>query len=152
MQIEAKITELGYSLPGATPPGGNYVPTVRAGNLVYLSGHGPRKPGGGLVTGKLGADVSKEDGYAAARLTGLALLSSLKNEIGDLDRVVRFVKVLGMVNCTADFHEPPAIINGFSDFIVELYGDRGRHARSAVGMQSLPGGMCVEIEAIVEVE
>lgn len=152
MQIEAKITELGYALPGTTPPGGNYVSAVRTGNLVYLAGHGPRRPEGGLVTGKLGADVSKDEGYAAARLTGLALLSSLKNEIGDLDKVTRFVKVLGMVNCTADFLEPPAVVNGFSDLIVELYGDRGRHARSAVGMQSLPGGMCVEIEAIVEVE
>ena len=152
MQIEAKITELGYTLPGTNPPGGNYVSAVRTGNLVYLAGHGPRRPEGGLVKGKLGGDLSTEEGYAAARLTALALLTSLKNEIGDLDKVVRWVKVLGMVNCTPDFLEPPAVVNGFSDFIVELYGERGKHARSSVGMQSLPGGMCVEVEAVVEVE
>lgn len=152
MQIEERIREMGLELPAATTPGGNFVTAIRTGNLVFLAGHGPRKPEGGMVLGKLGKDLTKEEGYAAARLTALALLASLQREIGDLDRVTRFVKVLGMVNCTPDFTEPPAVINGFSDLIVELYGEeRGKHARSAVGLQSLPGGMCVEIEMIVEI-
>jgi enamine deaminase RidA (YjgF/YER057c/UK114 family) len=152
MHIEAKLGALGYELPAVPTPIANYVPAVRTSNLVFLSGHGPRQADGSLVRGKLGANLTKEQGYDAARLTALQLLASLREAIGDLDRVTRIVKVLGMVNCTADFVDPPAVINGASDLFVAAFGNEiGKHARSAVGLQSLPGGMCVEIEMVVEV-
>ena len=119
--------------------------------LVYVSGTGPRKKDGEYVTGRLGEDMTIEGGYNAARLVGINILASLKKEVGDLNKVKRFVKVIGMVNSTADFYEQPAVINGFSDFIVEVFGDRGKHARSAVGMVSLPSNIAVEIEVVVEV-
>lgn len=148
---EAKLVALGIELPALPEPVANYVRAVRTGNLVFLSGHGPAKPGGGYVTGKLGADLTVAEGQTAARLTALALLSSLKAEIGSLDRVVRVVKVLGMVNSTPDFTDQHKVMNGFSDLIVEIFGDRGRHARAAVGMASLPIGLAVEIEMVVEI-
>lgn len=127
------------------------MPAVRSGNLVFLAGHGPVRPDGSYITGSLGDGMTVEEGYEAARVTALALLASLKEEFGDLDRVNRIVKVLGMVRCTSDFEQQPAVINGASDLLVELYGERGRHARSAVGMAALPAGIAVEIEMIVEV-
>lgn len=152
MDIEARLQELGIELPTPFTPIANYLPAVRSGNLVFVSGHGPNRGDGTFITGKLGKDLSVEQGYEAARLTMLNCLSSLKAELGSLNGVRRFVKVLGMVNCTEDFGDPPAVINGGSDLLVEIFGDAGRHARSAVGMQSLPRGIAVEIEMVVEVE
>ena len=153
-QVENKLKELGYELPPPrTTMAGNFVPAVRTGNLVYLSGHGPSLPEGGFShVGKVGADLTIEQGYDAARQTMLNLLTSLKGEIGDLDKVKRVIKLLCMVNASLDFRESPAVANGASDLLVSLYGDSGRHARSAVGMGMLPSQMAVEIEMIVEVE
>ena len=150
MSYAAKATELGLELPPPATPIANYIPAVRSGNLVFLSGHGPVGPDG-LIRGKLGADLSIEEGAAAARLVMIGLLGSLKSELGSLDKVQRIVKLLCMVNCTPDFGDPPKVANGASDLLVELFGDAGKHARSAVGMNSLPMGMAVEIEMIVEV-
>ena len=152
MTIEAKLSEMGFELPAPGQPAGNYVPAVRTGNLVFLSGHGPKLEDGGLITGKVGADLTLDEGYAAAQRVALILLASLKSEIGDLDRVHRVVKLLGMVNCTPDFTDHPKVINGASDLLVELFSDKGRHARSAVGMNALPSNIAVEIEMIVEIE
>ncbi len=152
MKIEKKINELGLSLLPVIKPVANYIPAVRTGILVFLSGHGPLTENGDLIRGKVGADLSPEQGYDAARQTTLALLTSLKAEIGDLDKVKRIVKLLGMVNCNADFTDQPKVINGASDLLVALFGDKGKHARSAVGMNALPMNMAVEIEMIVEVE
>lgn len=149
---ESRLEELGIVLPEPTTPVANYVKAVRSGNLVFLSGHGPYRNDGTLVTGKLGRDLTIEEGYEAARLTGIALLSSLKNEIGDLGRVRRIVKVFGMVNSDPSFTDTPKVINGCSDLLVEIFGERGRHARAAVGMASLPVGIAVEIDMVVEVE
>ena len=154
--VEEKIKELNITLPVPGEPIANYVPTVRFSEtknsmLVYVSGTGPRKENGGYVTGRLGEDMTIEEGYEAAKLTGVNILASLKKEIGDLNKIKRFVKVIGMVNSTPDFYEQPSVINGFSDFIVEVFGDRGKHARSAVGMVSLPSNIPVEVEVVVEV-
>ena len=124
---------------------------VQTGNLIFLAGKGPMGPDGVEVRGKLGADLTIEEGYAAARTTAINQLAVLKAMLGDLSRVVRVVKVLGMVNSHPDFVDQPAVINGFSDLIVEVFGDRGRHARAAVGMATLPRGQAVEIELVVEV-
>ena len=148
---EERLSELGLELPEVTPPVANYVNAVRSGNLLFLAGKGPTKPDGTFVVGKVGADLTIEEGYEAARLTAISQLATLRSELGSLDRVTRVVKVLGMVNSTADFTQQPEVINGFSDLIVEVFGDRGRHARSAVGMGSLPRNIAVEIEMIVEV-
>lgn len=152
MSVETKLKELGIELPPAAKPVANYVPSVRTGNLVFLSGHGPVTEDGALMTGKIGGDLTLEQGVEAARRTMIGLLGSLKAEIGDLDKVRRVVKLLGMVNCPSDFVDQPKVINGASDLLVEVFGDLGRHARSAVGMNALPLNMCVEIEMIVEVE
>ena len=153
MTPEEKLAEMGLSFPAARAAAGNYLPAVREGSLVFLSGHGPQGADGSIaVRGRLGADLTVEQGYEAAKLTALALLNSLKNEIGELDRVKRFVKVLGMVRCTEDFGQTPAVINGASDLFVELFGERGRHARSAVGLYELPFQMAVEIEMVVAVQ
>ena len=138
-------------LPTPYPPAGQYVPAVRAGDLVFLSGAGPVRPDGSLVTGKVGGTVDPETARDAARLTGLQLLAHLAAEVGGLDRVVRVVKVLGMVNCAPGFTALPAVIDGCSDVLVEALGDAGRGARSAVGMAELPFGICVEVEAVVQV-
>ena len=151
-QVEAKLAELGLSLPAPPAPVANYVRSVRIGDLVFLSGHGPTRDGKFAYQGKVGVERTIEEGYKAAELVMLNLLASLKQEIHDLDRVDRIVKLLGMVNCTPDFGQHPQVINGASDLLVELYGERGRHARSAVGMQSLPAGITVEIEMIVQLE
>ena len=154
--VEEKIKQLNIELPTPGEPIANYVPTVRFSEtknsmLVYVSGTGPRIENGDYLTGRLGDDMTIEEGYDAAKLTGINILASLKKEIGDLNKIKRFVKVIGMVNSTADFYQQPAVINGFSDFIVEVFGDRGKHARSAVGMVSLPSNIAVEIEVVVEV-
>lgn len=151
MGAEAKLQELGITLPGKRPAAGNYVSAVRTGNLLFVSGHGPTGDDGQLITGKLGRDLDIDQGYEAARRVALACLATIKAEVGNLDNVTRIVKLLGMVNCTEDFGDHPKVINGASDFLVELFGDAGRHARSAVGMQNLPFGMAVEIEMVVEV-
>lgn len=148
---EARLREMGITLPEPPSPVANYVNGVRTGNLIFLAGKGPRRADGTEVRGKLGAGVSIEEGYEAARLTAINQLAVLKAMLGDLNRVVRVVKVLGMVNSDPDFVDQPAVINGFSDLIVEVFGDRGRHARAAVGMASLPRGQAVEIELVVEV-
>ncbi len=150
--VEARIQELGIELPEVGAPVANYVNTVRTGNLVFTSGKGPQKPDGTYVTGKVGADLTTEQGYEAARLTAIQQLASLKAELGDLNKVKRVVKVLGMVNAAPDFTEQSQVINGFSDLMVEVFGEKGKHARSAVGMGSLPSGIACEIEMIVEVE
>jgi enamine deaminase RidA (YjgF/YER057c/UK114 family) len=152
MSVEAKIKELGLQLPSPAKPVANYVPAVRTGNLVFLSGHGPLREDGSLITGKLDSDLTIEEGYEAAKRTAIGLLGSLKGLIGDLDKVLRVVKLLGMVNCEPTFKDHPKVINGASDLLVEVFGDEAKHARSAVGMNGLPFNMAVEIEMIVEVE
>jgi enamine deaminase RidA (YjgF/YER057c/UK114 family) len=152
MKAEEKLKDMGLELPGAPQPVANYLPLVRTGNLVFLSGHGPVRKDGSRITGKLGADLSLKEGYNAARQVALGLLASLKSEIGDLDKVRRIVKLLGMVNCTPEFSDQPNVINGASDLLVALFAERGKHARSAVGMNALPGNIAIEIEMIVEVQ
>ncbi|MDZ4072771.1 MAG: RidA family protein [Sediminibacterium sp.] len=149
---EQKLQSLGIVLPAPTNPIANYVKFVRTGNLIFLSGHGPANADGKYTTGKLGKELSIEEGYNAAKLTGINLLSTLKAAVGDLSKVKRIVKVLGMVNSTEQFTDQPKVINGFSDLMVAIFGDKGKHARSAVGIASLPMNMAVEIEMIVEVE
>ena len=149
---EARLQELGIDLPAAPQPVANYVNGVRTGNLIFLAGKGPKRADGTEIIGKLGANVSIEQGYEGARLTAINQLAVLKEMLGDLSKVKRIVKVLGMVNSDPEFVQQPAVINGFSDLIVEVFGERGRHARAAVGMASLPRGQAVEIEMIVEVE
>lgn len=148
---EAKLKEKGIELVTPVPMLGNYVHAVRTGNLLYLSGKGPNKPGGGLMTGKVGRDLTTEEGQEAARLCAIAHLAVLKAELGSLDKVKRIVKVLGMVNCTDNFIEQSKVMNGYSDFMAEIFGEAGKHARSAVGMNSLPQNFAVEVEVIVEV-
>lgn len=150
--VEARLKELGITLPSVPPPVANYVNAVQTGNLVFMAGKGPNRPEGGYITGKVGQDLTVEEGYQAARLAAIIQLASLKAEVGDLNRVKRIVKVLGMVNAAPDFTDHPEVINGFSDLMVEVFGDKGKHARAAVGMGSLPRNIAVEIEMIVEVE
>ena len=149
---EAKLKELNIVLPVTGKPIANYVHLVRTGNLLFLAGKGPSNAEGVYTTGKVGKDLTLEQGKEAARLTAINQLAVLKAELGSLNKVKRIVKVLGMVNCEADFKDHPKVINGFSDLMVEIFGEKGKHARSAVGMSSLPMNMAVEIELIVEVE
>ena len=151
MTAEQQLTALGLSLPSAPPRGGVYKPVVIVGNVAYVSGHGPYLGEGNYITGRVGADLDLAEGKAAARQTGLALLATLKSELGSLDRVKRVVKLLGMVNSTADFPDHPKVINGCSELFGEVWGEEyGIGARSAVGMGSLPGNIAVEIEGIFE--
>jgi enamine deaminase RidA (YjgF/YER057c/UK114 family) len=152
MSAEKKLKELGIELSAVTPPVANYVNAVRSGNLLFLAGKGPSTVDGMKPQGKVGREFTVEQGYKFARSTGLALLAVMRAELGSLDKVKRVVKVLGMVNGVPEFDKQPQVINGCSDLFVEVFGDKGRHARSAVGMGSLPNGIPVEIEAIVEVE
>jgi len=152
MDIEKRLKELGITLPEPPKPVANYVPAVRTGNLLFVSGHGPYDDGKTIMAGKLGKELTIEEGYRTARSVALNCLASVKAALGDLDKVKRVVKLLGMVNCTEDFKDPPKVVNGASDLLVEVFGEAGRHARSAVGMQSLPNGIPVEIEMILEVE
>ncbi len=149
---EAKLSALGIDLPTLATPAANYVHAVRSGNLVFLAGKGPTRADGSRVTGRLGDSLTVEEGYAAARLVGIQQLAALKATLGDLNKVTRVVKVHGMVNATPDFTEHSKVINGFSDLMVEVFGERGKHARAAVGMASLPGGIAVEVEVVVEVK
>ncbi|HEY0212608.1 MAG TPA: RidA family protein [Paenirhodobacter sp.] len=150
-KIDARLNELGITLPAAPAPAANYVPYVLTGTQLFVSGQ-VSAGADGLITGKLGAGASVEDGAAAARRCGLSLIAQAKAALGDLDRVARVVKLVGFVNSTADFTDQPKVINGCSDLMVEVFGDAGRHARSAVSAASLPFGVTVEIEAIFEVK
>ena len=149
---ETKLKEKGIVLTPPSSPVANYVNAVRVGNLLYLAGKGPQKADNTYITGKVGKDLTIEQGYEAARITAINHLAVLKNELGSLNKVKRIVKVLGMVNCTEDFKDQPKVINGYSDLMVEIFGNKGKHARSAVGMYALPFNMAVEIEVIVEIE
>ena len=152
-KIADRIKELGITLPESPSPVANYIPVVKTGNLIYLSGVGPAdKPDGTSYTGKLGKDLSIDQGYDAARLTAVNLISRLNGFLDDLDQVKQIVKVLSMVNATPDFLDPPAVTNGCSDLLVEVFGDKGRHARSAIGVATLLGGMPIEIELIAEIK
>ncbi len=152
MSVESRLTDLAIVLPPAPEPIGNYVGSVAYGGLLFLSGLGPRRADGTSMTGKVGGDLSIEQGYEAARLVGLNALAALRRDLGDLDSVERVVKILGMVNAVPDFNEHPRVINGFSDLMVEVFGEAaGRGARSAVGMGSLPFQIAVEVEMIVAV-
>lgn len=149
---EQNLKSLGIMLPKQSAPIANYVNYVRTGNLIYFSGTGPAIEDQGYVKGKLGKDLTIDQGREAARITGINMIANLKNAIGDLNKVKRIVKVLGMVNSAESFTDQPKVINGFSDLMVAVFGEKGKHARSAVGMMSLPMNMAVEIEMIVEVE
>jgi enamine deaminase RidA (YjgF/YER057c/UK114 family) len=151
MSAEQRLKQLGIDLPEVTAPLANYVNAVRTGRLLFLAGKGPSAVDGMRPIGKVGREFDVVQGYKFARSTGLALLAVLRSELGSLDRVARVVKVLGMVNAMPEFADHPKVINGCSDLLVEVFGERGRHARSAVGMGSLPSGIPVEIEVIVEV-
>ena len=151
MSAEARLKELGIVLPPLPKPVANYLPYRLAGNILYLAGQGPRENGVNL-SGKLGKDISIEEGYRRARLVGLGLLAAMRDALGSLDRVDYIVKLLGMVNAVPDFNDSPKVINGCSDLFVEVFGDAGRHARSAVGNVMLPNQISVEIEGIVAVK
>ena len=152
MGADARLAELNLTLPPAPKPVATYVTAVRQGDLLYVSGHGPLKADGTLHLGRLGENLDIAAGQAAARQTGLAILATVRTHLGTLDRVVRLVKVLGLVNSTPDFTDQPKVINGFSDLMVEVFGEPGKGARSAVGTNTLPGGIAVEIEAIFQVK
>lgn len=153
MGADARLQSLNLQLPPAPQPVGVYKPIVIAGNLAFLSGHGPLRSDRTLITGRLGLDLDVEAGYAAARQTGLALLATLRQELGTLDRVSRLIKVLGLVRCTDQFDQQPAVINGCSELFRDVFGDdAGVAARSAIGTSALPGGIAVEIEAIFEIQ
>ena len=149
MKIEALLKEKGIELPEAVKPVANYVTSVRTGNLIFTSGHGPQKH---IPLGKVGKELTLEQGYEAARNTALCLISTLKDVLGDLDKVKRIVKLVGFVNCAEDFKDQPKVVNGASDLFVEIFGEKGKHSRSAVGMYQLPNGIPVEIELVVEIE
>ena len=148
---EQKLEELGIQLSTPSSPVANYVNTVKTGNLVFISGKGPLKSDGNYVLGKLGENLTLEQGYEAARLTAINLISTLKASIGDLSKVKKIVRVTGMVNATSNFTDHPKVVNGCSDLLVEVFGDSGKHTRAAVGMNSLPLNIAVEIDMIVEV-
>jgi enamine deaminase RidA (YjgF/YER057c/UK114 family) len=149
---EQKLAELNLALPATNPPVANYVSAVRSGSLVFLAGHIPRDAAGKVITGKVGRDATDKDAQAAARQATLALLASLKREIGDLSKVKRVVRVAGFVNATDDFQGHSQVVNGASDLLVAVFGERGKHARAALGMASLPLGALIEVEMIVEIE
>jgi len=151
IDYDKKLRELQIELPIIGTPSASFVHAVQSGNLLFLAGKGPRDAEGEIVKGKLGRDLTIEQGYAAAELVALSQLSVIKSHLGDLNRVARIVKVHGMVNCTEDFSDQSKVINGFSDMMVKVFGEKGKHARAAVGMASLPANMAVEIEVIVEV-
>jgi len=153
MNAEAKIAELNIELPPAPAPMGVYKPIVILNGVAYLSGHGPLRSDGTLILGRIGSEIDQQAGYDAARQTGLAMLATLRSALGSLDKVKRVVKVLGMVNCTSDFEQHPAVINGCSELFAQVFGEEaGVGARSAIGMGSLPGNIPVEVEGIFELE
>lgn len=152
VDFDKKLKELGIELSPPSKPVANYVKAVRVGNLLFLSGHGPTKADGSNITGKVGKDLTIEQGYEAAKLTAAGIISTMKAELGDLNKVKRVVKVNGWVNCLPDFGDQPKVINGCSDLMVALFGEKGRHARAAMGAVALPSNIAVEIEMVVEVE
>jgi enamine deaminase RidA (YjgF/YER057c/UK114 family) len=152
VDYDKKLKELGVELSSPTKPIANYVKAVRVGNLIFLSGHGPTKADGTNITGKVGTDLTIEQGYEAAKLTAIGLISTLKAELGDLNKIKRVVKVNGWVNCAPDFGDQPKVINGCSDLMVALFGENGKHARAAMGAVALPNNISVEIEMVVEVK
>ena len=149
--IEARLAELGYELPPPPPPAGNYLPAARSGNIMWMAGVGSGRADGSRITGKLGDELTVEQGYEAARFCALNLLTRMKVELGDLDKVSRVLKVVGMVNSAPGFGDQARVVDGASDLFVDLFGDQGRHARSAPGMGALPGGTAVIVECVVEV-
>jgi enamine deaminase RidA (YjgF/YER057c/UK114 family) len=150
--IDERLAELGITLPTVSMPVANYVPAVQSGNLLFVAGQVPRDADGKMITGKVGADMDPDTAYQAARACGVSALAAARAALGSLDRVRRVVRVMGLVNATPDFTTQPAVINGFSDLMVEVFGERGRHARVAYGAGSLPGGAAVEVESLFEVE
>jgi len=152
MQIEKRIEELGITLPAAATPVANYVTTVQTGDLIFTSGHGPGSGSGKIYKSQLGTDAEIDDGYQSARQVAINLIGTLQHALADLDRIKRIVKLVGFVNSAPNFIDQPAVINGASDLLVEVFGDKGKHTRSAIGMSQLPGGIPVEIEMVVEVE
>jgi enamine deaminase RidA (YjgF/YER057c/UK114 family) len=152
IDFDKKLKELNVELFTPGKPIANYVKAVRTGNLLFLAGHGPTKADGSNITGKVGKDLTIEQGYEAAKQTAIALLSTLKAEIGDLNKVKRIVKVNGWVNCPPDFTDQPKVINGCSDLLVAVFGDKGKHARAALGTNALPMNIAVEIEMVIELE
>ena len=152
MGAEDRLAQLNLELPPAPRPVATYVTALRVGDMLYVSGHGPLRTDGTMITGKVGLDLDVTAGMAAARQTGLAILATVRDHLGSLDKVVRLVKSLGMVNCTPEYGEQPKVINGFSDLMNDVFGDAGVGTRSAVGMGALPGGIAVEIEAIFQVK
>ncbi|HEY0652390.1 MAG TPA: RidA family protein [Chryseosolibacter sp.] len=152
VDYDKKLKDLGIELIPPTKPIASYVKAVRTGNLIFLAGHGPTKADGTNVTGKVGKDLTLEQGIDAARIAAISLLSTLKNEVGDLKKVKRIVKVNGWVNCNSEFTDHPKVINGCSDLLVSVFGEKGKHARAALGANALPMGIAVEIEMVVEVE
>ena len=151
MSAEKKLKDLGITLSAPPQPIANYVRAVRVGNFLFVSGHGPYNDGKVKLAGKVGRELTIEEGYQAARNVGLNCLATVKAAVGDLDKVKQVVKLLGMVNCSEDFKDQPKVINGCSDLLVEVFGESGKHARSAVGMQALPNGIPVEIEMILDI-
>lgn len=149
---EEKLKSNGLVLPPVSKPIANYVKFVRTGNLIFLAGHGPTKADGTNITGKVGKDLTIEQGYEAAKITALSLIATLKDAVGDLSKIKRIVKVNGYVNCLPDFTDQPKVINGCSDLLVLIFGEKGKHARAAMGMVALPSNIAVEIEIVVEVE
>lgn len=152
MSADARVAELKLELPPVPKAGGVYKPVVQVGNLLYVSGHGPLRSDGSMITGKVGSDLTADEAQAAARQVGLTILTTLKSQLGSLDKVARTVKVLGMVNATPEFDRHPYVINGFSELLRDVFGEDGVGARSAVGMGSLPGNISVEIEVIFELK
>src|ERR1700685_1202639 len=152
MNADARVEQLKLQLPPPPKPAGVYNPLVQTGSIVYVSGHGPLLPDGALICGRGGDDLSEDQGKHAARQVGLTILATLKSQLGSLDRVDRILKVLGMVNATSEFQKHPQVINGFSELMIEIFGESGRAARSAVGMASLPGNIAVEIECIIQLK
>lgn len=152
IDFDKKLKELGVELIPPTKPIANYVKAVRVGNLLFLSGHGPTKADGSNITGKVGKDLTIEQGYEAAKVTAIGLISTMKAELGDLNKIKRIVKVNGWVNCNPEFADQPKVINGCSDLMVSLFGEKGRHARAAMGVVALPNNIAVEIEMVVEVQ
>ncbi len=148
---EERLRELGLSLPEVATPIANYVPSVRTGNMLFVAGQVPRKADGSILAGRVGVDTEVDAAYEAAKACALSALAAVKQALGDLEKVVRVVRVMGLVNASTDFTQQPAVINGFSDLMVEVFGERGRHARVAYGVGSLPGGAAVEVESLYEV-
>ena len=148
--VEARLTEMGFALPSPPEPIGNYLSAARSGNIMWMAGVGSRRGDGSRISGKLGADLTVEQGYEAAQWCGLNLLARMKEELGDLDRVTRILKVVGMVNSSPDFGEQAKVVDGASDLFVELFGELGRHSRSAPGMAVLPRGTAVIVDCVIE--